>query len=149
MRHLGLNWGSMFFGKRKKSDFSQTPMPRPNSLRWNPISPQAVKCESWPFTYFYIPPATLGAPLIKKNIKVAGSPPPPKKHCIMGNSAFSLDCIFDTQIGKRTKEKSQSCGIDLYADLAVPLVKLSSLGLLVKLIFGFQILSNVRIKPYP
>ena len=51
--------------------------------------------------------------------------------------------------GRRTKEKSQLCDSYPSANLAVPFVKLSSLGLPLKVIFSFQIFSNVGIKPYP
>ena len=54
-----------------------------------------------------------------------------------------------SQEGKWTKEYFQLFGSDLSADMAAPLIKLSSLGLLLKVIFSFQIFSNVRIKPYP
>ena len=51
--------------------------------------------------------------------------------------------------GRRTVIFYQLCTAGYSADLAEPLGKISSLGLPLKVIFSFQIFSNVRIKPYP
>ena len=60
--------------------------------------------------------------------------------------------IVSSEVGKkgrRTVTFYQVCTPGYPADLTEPLGKILSLGLLLKVIFGFQIFSNFRIKPYP
>ena len=54
-----------------------------------------------------------------------------------------------TLCDRRTVIFYQVCTLGYPAYLTEPLGMISSLGLHLKVIFSFQIFSNVRIKPYP
>ena len=57
--------------------------------------------------------------------------------------------LFSAENCRRTVIFYQVCTLGYPAGLGEPLGKISSLGLPSKVIFRFQIVSNVRIKPYP
>ena len=57
--------------------------------------------------------------------------------------------ILSQKYGKRTVEFYERPISYLSAQLAGPVVKISLLGLHLKVIYSFQTFSTVRIKPYP